>query len=73
MKKIIELIKNFFKRKNVCLFLGSTDILPPPLSLEEETKYLLQSDKDFNTQKHPYYAEECKKTFFFSYVFSFFL
>lgn len=27
----------------------------------EETKYSLQSDKDFNTQKHPYYAEECKQ------------
>ena len=41
MKKIIELIKKIFKKQNVCLFLGSTDILPPPLSNEEETKYLL--------------------------------
>ena len=43
MKKIIELIKNFFKRENICLFLGSTDILPPPLSSEEEIKYLTLS------------------------------
>ena len=41
MKKLIKLILNFFKKENVCLFLGSTDILPPPLSQEEETKYLL--------------------------------
>lgn len=27
----------------------------------EKPRYLLQSDKDFNTQKHPYYAEECKQ------------
>lgn len=27
----------------------------------EEPQYSLQSDKDFNTQKHPYYAEECKQ------------
>lgn len=40
MKKIIELIRVFFKRENVCLFLGSTDILPPPLSSEDEVKYL---------------------------------
>jgi len=41
MKKIIEFIKSLFKKQNICLFLGSTDILPPPLSSEEETKYLL--------------------------------
>ncbi len=41
MKKIIEYIKKIFKRQNICLFLGSTDILPPPLSYEDETKYLL--------------------------------
>ena len=40
MKKIIELIKSFFKKENICLFLGSTDILPPPLSNEEEIHYL---------------------------------
>ena len=41
MKKIIELLKKILKKQNICLFLGSTDILPPPLSNEEETKYLL--------------------------------
>ena len=40
MKKIIELIKKIFKKQNVCLFLGSTDILPPPLSTIDEIKYL---------------------------------
>lgn len=40
MKKLIELIKKLLKKENVCLFLGSTDILPPPLSNEEEVKYL---------------------------------
>ena len=41
MKKLIELIKKILKKQNVCLFLGSTDILPPPLSKEEENKYLM--------------------------------
>ena len=40
MKKIIEFIIKLFKKDNICLFLGSTDILPPPLSNEEEIKYL---------------------------------
>ena len=40
MKKLIEYIKKILKKQNVCLFLGSTDILPPPLSSEEELKYL---------------------------------
>ena len=41
MKKLIKLILKLFYKDNLCLFLGSTDILPPPLSIEEETKYLL--------------------------------
>lgn len=40
MKKLIKLIIKLFYKDNVCLFLGSTDILPPPLSQEEEIKYL---------------------------------
>ena len=43
MKKLILFIKKLFIRQNICLFLGSTDILPPPLSSEEETKYLILS------------------------------
>ena len=45
MKKILDLIKRVFKKDNICLFLGSTDILPPPLSIEEEIKYLELSKK----------------------------
>ncbi len=41
MKKLIKLIIKLFYKDNVCLFLGSTDILPPPLSQEEEIKYLI--------------------------------
>ena len=45
MNNIIRLIKKIFKRQNICLFLGSTDILPPPLSNEDEIKYLELSKK----------------------------
>ena len=41
----IEFIKNFFKRENICLFLGSTDILPPPLEREEEIELVIKSQK----------------------------
>ena len=40
MKKLIDYIIKLFKKKNICLFLGSTDILPPPLSNEDEIHYL---------------------------------
>ena len=51
MKRIIEYIKKLFKRQNICLFLGSTDILPPPLSSEEEIKYLLMfKEGDINAR-----------------------
>lgn len=36
LKKIIKKIMMYLKRDDVCLFIGSTDILPPPLSKEEE-------------------------------------
>ena len=36
IKKLLMLLRG----KNECFFVGSTDILPPPLSAEEELKYL---------------------------------
>ena len=44
MKKIINLILNILKKKNYILYLGSTDILPPPLDKEEEIKYVTLSN-----------------------------
>lgn len=43
MKRIIELIKKFFRRHNYLFYLGSTDMLPPPLSKEEEVMYVERS------------------------------
>ncbi len=40
MKNIIKLIKKLLVKLNYCLYLGSTDILPPPLSKEEEIHYV---------------------------------
>ena len=39
IKKILSWFKKLFNR---CFFLGSTDKLPPPLSKEEELKYLIE-------------------------------
>ena len=41
--KIIKLILRIIRKKNYLFYLGSTDILPPPLSKEEETKYVEKS------------------------------
>ena len=41
--KIIKLILRIIRKKNYLFYLGSTDILPPPLSKEEETKYVKKS------------------------------
>ena len=43
MKKIIELILKVLRKKNYVFYLGSTDILPPPLDKEEELKYIERS------------------------------
>ena len=40
MKKLINLILKVLRKKNYILYLGSTDILPPPLEKEEELKYI---------------------------------
>ncbi len=36
LKQIIRRILNALKREDTCLFIGSTDVLPPPLNKEEE-------------------------------------
>lgn len=41
MKKIISFIKKLFRKVNSIFFVGASDILPEPLSKEEEEKYLL--------------------------------
>ena len=45
MKKLINLILKLLKKKNYILYLGSTDILPPPLEKEEEIKYVTLANK----------------------------
>ena len=42
-KKILELIKGILRRHNYVFYLGSTDMLPPPLSKEEEIMYVERS------------------------------
>ncbi|MCI5733198.1 MAG: RNA polymerase sporulation sigma factor SigK [Tenericutes bacterium] len=41
MKKIISFIKKLFRKVNSIFFVGASDILPEPLSKEDEEKYLL--------------------------------
>lgn len=45
LKSIINRILKFLKREDFCLFVGSTDILPPPLSKEEEYELALRSSE----------------------------
>ena len=45
LKSIINRILRFLKRADSCLFVGSTDILPPPLSKEEEYELALRSSE----------------------------
>ena len=40
MKRIIKIIKKVLKKFNVVFYVGSSDILPEPLSKEEEIKYV---------------------------------
>jgi len=40
MKRIILFLKKLFRKINYIFYVGSSDILPPPLSKEEETKYV---------------------------------
>ena len=41
MKKIISFIKKLFRKVNSIFFVGASDILPEPLSKDDEEKYLL--------------------------------
>lgn len=43
MKKILEFIKNAFKKVSSIFFVGASDALPEPLSKEEELKYLKEA------------------------------
>ena len=46
MIKLIKKIIAFFKQKyNQFFFVGSTDILPPPLEKEDEIKYVIEAQK----------------------------
>lgn len=45
LKSIINRILKFLKRGDSCLFVGSTDILPPPLNKEEEYELALRSSE----------------------------
>ncbi len=42
--KILELLKKLFNNDNKCFYLGSTDILPPPLEKEVEEDLVMKSN-----------------------------
>lgn len=49
IKRIIALIKKVLRKHNYVFYLGSTDMLPPPLSKDEEIKYVersMEGDED---------------------------
>lgn len=51
MKKIILFIKKVFRKFNYIFYVGSSDILPPPLEREEEIKYVeLSINGDINAR-----------------------
>ena len=43
IRRIIEVILKVLKKNNYVFYLGSTDMLPPPLSKEEEITYVERS------------------------------
>ena len=45
MKKIFELIKKLFNDETKCYYLGSTDLLPPPLAKEEEEALVIKCNE----------------------------
>lgn len=44
LEKIIKLFRKVFRKHNYLFYLGSTDMLPPPLSKEEEIKLVDESN-----------------------------
>ena len=51
MKYIKKILEKILKKYNSLLFVGSTDILPEPLSKEEEIKYVeLSMNNDQNAR-----------------------
>ncbi len=46
MKKIIALLKKLFKKVSHVFFVGASDVLPEPLSKEEELKYVEEFQKN---------------------------
>lgn len=43
LRGISKLLSKLFKIKKSCYYINSTNILPPPLEVEEEEKYLIES------------------------------
>lgn len=52
IKFIKELLSKIITKFNYLFFVGSTDILPPPLSKEEELKYLIAAKKGDESAKN---------------------
>lgn len=42
--KLLELLRKLFSKENKCFYLGSTDILPPPLEKEIEEDLVIRSN-----------------------------
>ena len=45
LEKIIKLIKKYLKEYESCLFIGSTDLLPPPLKRKEEDELAIKAQE----------------------------
>ena len=45
LEKIIKLIKKYLKEDESCLFIGSTDLLPPPLKRKEEDELAIKAQE----------------------------
>lgn len=45
LKKLKEFLRSLKLKYEECFFIGSTDILPPPLDKEEELEYIIKAQK----------------------------